>query len=408
MIIACFLLFAVVQFEESQKSEEGFWRSLASALEGKYHVTNMEYMDVTQMSVSEQAYQKLPNRLKKAYRQLDEYVYKFYDNIDDIVIPKDDFQKVLSYYRADHPQAFWVSSAYRYQYDARTDNLSRATLSFSYPDPETRKEKRISRSKAEKMAREVQEKAELILSGITEEMTDYDKVLYLHDYLASTVAYDDTAPYQHTVYGALVEEKAVCDGYTSAMQYLLLQAGLDSQIAYGYDKADTSQQHVWNVVKIENEYYHLDITWDLPPEGGTVPVYANFLLTTEQVEKRHKILSPIEGREEEGKEDSIYPPIADCTDGSLNYYLQNGCYITDLSDDSVANILLKTNIALIEGEEQVQFLFESSYDLNRFLNEVEENVPRVARAFPYSCEQYDTSMITYVEDNILVLQFRYH
>ena len=117
MIIACFLLFAVVQFEESQKSEEGFWRSLASALEGKYHVTNMEYMDVTQMSVSEQAYQKLPNRLKKAYRQLDEYVYKFYDNIDDIVIPKDDFQKVLSYYRADHPQAFWVSSAYRYQYE---------------------------------------------------------------------------------------------------------------------------------------------------------------------------------------------------------------------------------------------------------------------------------------------------
>lgn len=74
----------------------------------------------------------------------------------------------------------------------------------------------------------------------------------------------------------------------------------------------------------------------------------------------------------------------------------------------MANILLKTNIALIEGEEQVQFLFESSYDLNRFLNEVEENVPRVARAFPYSCEQYDTSMITYVEDNILVLQFRYH
>ena len=113
VLIAFVLLLGVLQYEESAKENSNVLKAFYAAFEGPYHVGNREYMDVAKQAESDQSYEALPKRLRKAYRQLDEYVYKFYDDIDDIVIPKDDFRMVLEYYRADHPQAFWLSSAYR-------------------------------------------------------------------------------------------------------------------------------------------------------------------------------------------------------------------------------------------------------------------------------------------------------
>lgn len=404
-LIAVALLFGMVQFGELAKAGSVF-DALASAFEGPYHVGNRDYMDVEKQAVSTDGYDALPARLKEAYQQLDEYVYKFYRDIDDIVIPRDDFQMLLEYYRADHPQAFWLSSAYRYQYDRDSDELSRVTLSFSYLDPESGEEKNFTKSRTEEMAAELDEAADRVLAGVTEEMSEYDTVLYLHDYLAEQVDYDETSAYQHTAYGALVEGKAVCDGYAAAMQYLLLRAGIDCQIVYGDDRENNSEHHAWNTVKIDGSWYHLDVTWDVPPEGTSQALYANFLLSTEQVERRHIIHSPINGVENE-EAYSYYPPVENCTDEGLNYYQNNGLYVESLTDDSVAQILMETNRALIMGEEQVQFQFASLYDLRQFIREAQENVPRVARGFPYSCEQYQTKIISLQEDRILILHFDY-
>lgn len=405
VLIAFVLLLGVLQYEESAKENSNVLKAFYAAFEGPYHVGNREYMDVAKQAESDQSYEALPKRLRKAYRQLDEYVYKFYDDIDDIVIPKDDFRMVLEYYRADHPQAFWLSSAYRYQYDEKTDNLSRATLFFTYEDPESKSSRSYTQRRVEKMCRELDEAADRILEGITEEMSEYEKVLYLHDYLAENVAYDASSPNQHDAYGALVEKKAVCDGYALGMQYLLLKAGMDCRIVYGDDREDNAEHHAWNVVRVDGEYYHLDVTWDVPPAGTTQPIYANFLVSTEEIKKRHIIFSPISGADD--GEESIYPPVPDCTDDSLSYYQNMGLYVSDLTDESIAAILLKANAALISGDKQVQFQFASQTDLQEFIREARENVPRVARGFPYSCDQYQTEIVTCVEDNILILQYDY-
>lgn len=109
-----------------------------------------------------------------------------------------------------------------------------------------------------------QAEAQEILSGITAGMSDYEKELYIHDQLAARVEYVGTEN-AHNAYGALVEGKAVCDGYSEAFGYLLRQAGIKSYIAIGASIKPNSSEavgHAWNYVCIDGKYYQVDVTWN--------------------------------------------------------------------------------------------------------------------------------------------------
>ena len=87
----------------------------------------------------------------------------------------------------------------------------------------------------------------------------------IHDYLAGSMKYDkdaEKAPSKNgtlksalDVYGALIEGKAICEGYTKAFQYLCYLVGINSNQVVG-------KKHMWNVVKIGGEWYQVDLTWD--------------------------------------------------------------------------------------------------------------------------------------------------
>jgi len=65
----------------------------------------------------------------------------------------------------------------------------------------------------------------------------------------------------YTMYGSLVLGTSVCQGYATAYKYILGFAGIESVLCPSY-----SMVHVWNQVKIDGEYYHVDVTWDDPVE----------------------------------------------------------------------------------------------------------------------------------------------
>lgn len=57
--------------------------------------------------------------------------------------------------------------------------------------------------------------------------------------------------------GPLFQEKAICSGYTDTMAILLDKLGIKNfKVA--------SESHVWNVVYINDEWLHIDLTWDDP------------------------------------------------------------------------------------------------------------------------------------------------
>lgn len=122
-----------------------------------------------------------------------------------------------------------------------------------------------------KQEKALKKKVKEIISGLDlEGKTDAEKTEAVYRYMCDNVEYDyDNLPDQentlkYTAYAALVEGKAVCQGYSAAMYRLLLEAGVDNRIICGKDSesADAVNDHTWNIVRLGDEYYNLDVTKD--------------------------------------------------------------------------------------------------------------------------------------------------
>ena len=100
-------------------------------------------------------------------------------------------------------------------------------------------------------------------------LPEYEKVKRVYDYLIENVEYDsvrknhDGYHKKATAYAALVNKSAVCQGYAVAMYRLLKEVGVDCRVITGTAEYDgVSEYHAWNIVKIGDGYYNLDVTWD--------------------------------------------------------------------------------------------------------------------------------------------------
>ena len=95
--------------------------------------------------------------------------------------------------------------------------------------------------------------------------TDRDIFLWIHNYLIDHVEYDksgdnrETSPNSYNAYGALVDNKAVCQGYSAAFQLLCHKAKVISVIVNG---TKNGAPHSWNYAQIGNKKYFLDVTND--------------------------------------------------------------------------------------------------------------------------------------------------
>ncbi len=123
--------------------------------------------------------------------------------------------------------------------------------------------------------------AKAIVSSIIQVgMDDHEKVKAIHDYIVKHVSYD-TSYKAYTAYEALVNRSAVCQGYALLTYQLLKEAGIENHFVTG---TGDGQPHAWNLVKIENKWYHLDTAFDdpVPDEQGRV-TYSYFNLSDEQI-----------------------------------------------------------------------------------------------------------------------------
>lgn len=101
------------------------------------------------------------------------------------------------------------------------------------------------------------------VSAVNPAWSDFEKALYLNDYLATHCYYDETYS-KYSAYNALVEGTAVCQGYSLAYQALLKRVGISCEVI-----GSSSLNHAWNFVTINGKYYHVDVTWNDPV--GNIP-----------------------------------------------------------------------------------------------------------------------------------------
>lgn len=115
---------------------------------------------------------------------------------------------------------------------------------------------------------------------ITSNMSDYEVVKTLHDYLVTHCDYDyrvdiGNMPFiSHQAEGALLKGTAVCSGYAKAYEAMLDAAGIPNETITGY----AGGYHAWNLVQVDGQWYHVDTTWDDPTtQGGDYIRYTYFL-----------------------------------------------------------------------------------------------------------------------------------
>lgn len=113
---------------------------------------------------------------------------------------------------------------------------------------------------------------EVLAECVTPDMTDFEKELALHDWLVEWGEYDlsvhDAATPMGRAdntnpYGMLVGGYGICLGYAATFQLLMDLSGVECITVVGASSW-SEEDHAWNMVKLEGEWYCVDPTWDDP------------------------------------------------------------------------------------------------------------------------------------------------
>ncbi len=183
----------------------------------------------------------------------------------------------------------------------------------------------------------------------TPDSEDFKKALIIHDFIVKNVKGDssveankatqikskeknDSKTYEvHTLPAAIFGEKTVCQGYAMLFDRLAYKMGLESRILRGqsiflyWNEYDQNQEkekrrlfdeykslskngkewkqanHMWNQVKIDGKWYHLDLTYDaISSRRNNKYMYDRFLISDTILKKEVKKQS---GVQKQGKDE---------------------------------------------------------------------------------------------------------
>ncbi len=196
----------------------------------------------------------------------DEPVSKLsFDLGDELTI--DDFNLARQIFLSDHPECFWWRGTVKYYYNSAGYVLAIEPV-YTY-----------SGNQLVSMRSELESVVSAIIDAMPEGSV-FDKALYLHDEVAKRVTYTFTDNDQ-TPYGALVEGRAVCNGYATAYQMLLQRAGIRAWTVNGTSRGEN---HAWNVVWIaEDICVYTDVTWD----DQSVIMHYYFNMSLDEIDDDH-------------------------------------------------------------------------------------------------------------------------
>ncbi len=261
-------------------------------------------------------YSFLSNEEKVIYKRIrvaaNEYQSEV--NISNVNVKFENIPSIVRAFLLDNPQCFWLCGGFRYSEEmiylnytdgAVTDNTGYGVANHTLIDER--------RAQLEQAVRD-------ILAAIPYDATEYEKELLIHDYLTKTSRYATeatTTPYINgnlvsafNASGILVEHNGVCEGYTEAFQILCYAVGINCTPI-------RSDDHTWNAVQIEGEWYQVDVTWDDP-----VDQYGNsgngthdfFNLTDEEMYQTHTLTTD---------EQYAFMKIPQCTATQYRYRMPN-------------------------------------------------------------------------------------
>lgn len=208
--------------------------------------------------------------------------------------------------RMDCPEIFWsVKFSYRYYKDSEHAEM---IPEYLFKRNQIIEHQKALESRVKRIARQA------------EKMSEKEKELFIHDFICQNVRYDKLKKaYSHEIIGPLTQGVGVCEGIAKSVKILCDALGIWCIIALCDNNPEKGikYRHMWNVVRIEGQYYHLDATFDNSLSKDGMIRYDYFNLSDSQIFKDHE---PV-----------IYKlPV--CADGDHTYYKEKKISWTKYED----------------------------------------------------------------------------
>ena len=226
-------------------------------------------------------YGKLTKQEKQIYKDF----YNGIKNCENVIktIPVPNAQKVMdrvfTAIIADNPHIYYVDQTQiRYAYGVIGTEIY---PSYVFP-----------KSQIASLNQQFQEKANEIVAEIvvTAGSDDLSREKALYEYFIKNFSYDKGAlnakdPISickaHSLLGVFLEGKAVCEGFAKAFKFLMNAMDMKCIVVTGFADWDYDSGHAWNIVKLNNKPYHVDVTWAVSRNDDGI-VWYDYLNVSDQ------------------------------------------------------------------------------------------------------------------------------
>ena len=189
----------------------------------------------------------------------------------------------------------------------------------------------------------------------------WDAAKTVHDELVRRVTYDKTlnGTHCHDIYGALVENSAVCQGYAYAFSYVMrewtIRTGQQYYQGANYYPVVVSEDHAWNTIGALTNDTNMDVTWDdldlTDVNGEPYILYSFFGLTTDEIRKvdSHEVVG-----NNQNDSSGIQNP------QPFNYHRHEGYCFSSFDVDAIVSAFRKqyragSNVLTVKFEKQADY-----------------------------------------------------
>ena len=313
-------------------------------------ISNNMYYFNTLTKEQKYIYESIANGVKNLD---DEFVVRYYDAGE-----KEEFAQEVSIaieaFTNDHPEVFYLKAQYSsYIYPGFDSNIGYIRLNYTEDTNVAIKEKiALMAGKVDYYSRGLEDK------------TDIEKEIIIHDRISNDVTYykeEDIPRKYHTAEGTLLEGIGVCDSFSKAYQLVLNKVGIESIIVLG-DLNDSP--HAWNMVKIGDNWYHVDITTDnvqLDSLKENLPDYGFFNASDRMIADNREI-----------RESFVRLGIPVCSSETLNYHIMNNQFLaSDRADEDHFDSILLSHLSE-DGIKALSVKFENQADYEYARDRIEE------------------------------------
>ena len=312
---------AACQQKEKYIQEEFASGGIYDAVEGQ--LLQREQETAGRLAETCYAYSMLPVTQQQLYLEILDALTEFREDVRLSSCDTEEISKVFQCVMNDHPEIFYVDG-YTYTEYTLGEKLRKITFSGVYL---------MDNDEVLRTQRKIDRYVEECLGGIAPDADEYGKVKYIYEYLISHTEYDGTAQDNQNICSVFLRGRSVCQGYAKAMQYLLQKAGVYSTLVLG--SVVNGDSHAWNLVRIDGEYYYVDVTWgdasyqtsgqENSGERKMPAINYDYLcVTTKQLEMTHQI-------------DTV-AAMPQCDSMDANYYVREGVYFTEMEEERLQEI----------------------------------------------------------------------